>query len=57
MQTERQTDTDDFSLITILGSELLLGIFSCSSFVSLRAPHTGKVEGHVPLLDIWLRRL
>jgi len=27
------------------------------SVVPLLSPHTRKVEGHVPLLDIWLRRL
>jgi len=38
-------------------SNLPLDIFSCSNSVPLRGPHSRKVDGQVPLLDIWLRRL
>jgi len=38
-------------------SNLPLGICSCSSPVPPVPPPLSKVGGHVPLLDIWRRRL
>ena len=43
--------------VSRLFSNLQFVICSCSSPVHFLAPPLSKVEGHVPFLNIWLRRL